>query len=128
MTFKAIYEFEKIWKEKPKFSKHYDYARFLTHIAKNRTVELSIKSTLLAREIFGGFGFLNESPIERLHREALVTPIFKISNFQKLNEIESYYKNFLKLSNYQKQYYAKELLNKFVEFIESTYEDNFFIN
>jgi alkylation response protein AidB-like acyl-CoA dehydrogenase len=153
LTFKAICEFEKVWKEKPKFSRNYDYARFLTHIAKNRTAELSIKSTLLAREIFGGFGFLNESPIERLHREALVTPIWegssniqaldmlevllkknifdlfmedfsKISNPQKLNEIENYYKNFLKLSDYEKQYYAKELLNKFSEFIENAYENN----
>lgn len=46
----------------------------------------------------------------------------KISNPQKLNKIENYYKNFLKLSDYEKQYYAKELLNKFSEFIESSYD------
>jgi len=48
----------------------------------------------------------------------------KISNPQRLNEIENYYKNFLKLSDYEKQYYAKELLNKFSEFIENAYENN----
>ncbi|MEO0144734.1 MAG: acyl-CoA dehydrogenase family protein [candidate division WOR-3 bacterium] len=150
ISFKAISEFNKVFNEKPKFSQYYNYARFLTHIAKNRTAELSIKITLLAREIFGGFGFLLESPIERLHREALVTPVWegssnvqaldmievlfkknifdiflkdfeKIANQNELDDVENYFKNYLKLNDYEKQYYSKELLNKFAHFIENAY-------
>ncbi|MEO0203379.1 MAG: acyl-CoA dehydrogenase family protein [candidate division WOR-3 bacterium] len=150
ISFKAISEFNKVFSEKPKFSEYYNYARFLTHIAKNRTSELSIKSTLIAREIFGGFGFLSESPIERLHREALVTPIWegasnvqaldmlevlfkknvfeiflrdfeKIANQEEIDEIETYFKNYQKLNEYEKQYYSKDLLNKFALFIENVY-------
>lgn len=153
VSFKAIFEFNKVFHEKPKFSDYYHYARFLTHIAKNRTAELSIKSTLIAREIFGGFGFLNESPIERIHREALVTPIWEgasnvqaldmlevlakknvfdifIKDFEKLvsqeeiDRIESYYRNFLKFDEFHRQFYAKELLNNFALFIEKVYEGN----
>jgi len=40
-------------------------------------------------ELLGGLGFLNEYPIERLHREALITPIWEgPSNIQALDMLE----------------------------------------
>jgi hypothetical protein len=43
----------------------------------------------MAMELLGGLGFLNEYPIERLHREALITPIWEgTSNIQALDMLE----------------------------------------
>ena len=43
----------------------------------------------MAMELLGGLGFLNEYPVERLHREALITPIWEgPSNIQALDMLE----------------------------------------
>jgi acyl-CoA dehydrogenase len=90
LTFKAIDEFQKSSNVMPPYNKEYHYARFLTHIAKNLTAEISSKVTQLAMEGFGGIGFLSEYPIERWHREALITPIWEgTSNIQALDMLES---------------------------------------
>ncbi len=90
LTYKAINEFQKSINSRPPYTKEYHYARFLTHIAKNVTAELAANVTQLAMEAFGGIGFLTEYPIERWHREALITPIWEgTSNIQALDMLES---------------------------------------
>ncbi len=43
----------------------------------------------MAMELHGGIGFLEEYPVERLHREALITPIWEgPSNIQALDMLE----------------------------------------
>ncbi len=89
LTFKAIDQFQKSWTEVPPYSEAYHYARLLTHIAKNITAETAACVTKTAMELFGGIGFLNEYPVERLHREALITPIWEgPSNIQALDMLE----------------------------------------
>jgi alkylation response protein AidB-like acyl-CoA dehydrogenase len=89
LAFKAVDQFERSWKDTPPYAAAYHYARMLTHIAKNVTADMSSHVTKGAMELLGGLGFLNEYPIERLHREALITPIWEgPSNIQALDMLE----------------------------------------
>jgi hypothetical protein len=90
LAFKAVDQFERSWKDTPPYTSAYHYARLLTHIAKNVTADMSSHVTKAAMELLGGLGFLNEYPIERLHREALITPIWEgPSNIQALDMLEA---------------------------------------
>ncbi len=89
LALKAVDQFERSWKDTPPYTEAYHYARLLTHIAKNITADMSSYTTKLAMELLGGLGFLNEYPVERLHREALITPIWEgPSNIQALDMLE----------------------------------------
>jgi len=90
LAFKAVDQFERSWKDTPPYTPAYHYARLLTHITKNVTADMSSHVTKAAMELLGGLGFLNEFPIERLHREALITPIWEgPSNIQALDMLEA---------------------------------------
>jgi len=90
LALKAVDQFEKSWKDTPPYTEAYHYGRLLTHITKNITADMSSYTTKLAMELLGGLGFLNEYPIERLHREALITPIWEgPSNIQALDMLEA---------------------------------------
>jgi alkylation response protein AidB-like acyl-CoA dehydrogenase len=90
LVFHAIQAFDRSWRQTPPYSSEYHYARFLSHLAKNRTAEHSDHLTRLGMEIFGGLGFLDDYPMARLHREALVTAIWEgTSNIQALDMLEA---------------------------------------
>ena len=90
LAFKAVDQFERSWKDVPPYTSAYHYARLLTHITKNVTADMASHVTKTAMELLGGLGFLNEYPIERLHREALITPIWEgPSNIQALDMLEA---------------------------------------
>jgi acyl-CoA dehydrogenase len=90
LIFHAIEAFDHAWHDLPPYTAGYHYARFLSHLAKNRTAEHAAECTLLAMELFGGLGFLDEVAVARLHREALVTPIWEgTSNIQALDMLEA---------------------------------------
>ncbi len=89
LIFHAIEAFDRSWQSHPPYDEPYHYARFLSHLAKNRTADHSAFVTQLAMELFGGLGFLDEYAIARFHREALVTPIWEgTSNIQALDMLE----------------------------------------
>ncbi len=89
LAFKAVDQFEKSWKDTPPYTDAYHYGRLLTHVAKNVTADMASNTTKTAMELLGGLGFLNEYPVERLHREALITPIWEgPSNIQALDMLE----------------------------------------
>ncbi|MCE4616836.1 MAG: acyl-CoA dehydrogenase family protein [Aeropyrum sp.] len=93
LALKAAHEFDKSWKDTPPYSERYHYARLLTHIAKNLTAEMAKGVTATAMELWGGIGFLHEFPIERLHREAMILPIWEgTSNIQALDMLEAMHK------------------------------------
>ncbi len=69
LLFHAVEMFDRAWHETPPYSDRYHYARFLSHLTKNRTAEHGAAATQLAMEIFGGLGFLDDFGIARLHRE-----------------------------------------------------------
>ncbi len=89
LVFHAVDAFQKAWHDRPPYSPQYHYARFLSHLAKNRTADHAATVTQLAMELFGGLGFLDEYAVARLHREALITPIWEgTSNIQALELLE----------------------------------------
>ena len=93
LLFHAVDRFDRAWHETPPYSDRYHYARFLSHLTKNRTAEHSAAATQLAMEIFGGLGFLDDFGIARLHRESLVTLIWEgTSNIQALDMLEAMHK------------------------------------
>lgn len=90
LTFHAIQAFDAVWQEHPPYNLEYHYARFLSHLVKNRTADHAAESTRLAIELFGGLGFMEECAVYRLHREALVTAIWEgTSNMQALDLLEA---------------------------------------
>ncbi len=89
LSLKAIQKFNEHWQETPPYSQEYHYARLLAHLAKNMTAEMSARVTRQAMELHGGLGFLEEFPVARWHREALITPIWEgTSNIQALDMLE----------------------------------------
>ena len=93
LVFRAIEAFDRSWKLTPPYSSEYHYARFLSHLAKNRTAEHGAEVTRLAMELFGGVGFMEDFAISRLHRESLVTAIWEgASNIQALDMLEVMHK------------------------------------
>lgn len=90
LVFHAIDRFDKAWGDTPPYTLAYHEARFLSHIAKNSTAEHAAICTRLAMELFGGLGFLEDYAVSRLHREALITPIWEgTSNIQALDMMEA---------------------------------------
>jgi acyl-CoA dehydrogenase len=90
LAFHAIAAFDQSWTDRPPYTSSYHYARFLSHLAKNRTAEHAAEATSRAMEIFGGIGFLEDFAVSRLHREALVTALWEgASNIQALDMLEA---------------------------------------
>jgi alkylation response protein AidB-like acyl-CoA dehydrogenase len=93
LVFHAIDAFDKAWHDVPPYTPRYHYARFLSHLTKNRTADHAAEATKLAMELFGGLGFLEEYAVARLHREALITPIWEgTSNIHALDMLEAMHK------------------------------------
>jgi acyl-CoA dehydrogenase len=93
VSMKAITLFDEAWHDEPPYSGKYHYARLMTHVAKNYTADIASTVTRRAMEIYGGIGFLHEYPVERWHREALITPIWEgTSNIQALDMLEAMWK------------------------------------
>jgi acyl-CoA dehydrogenase len=90
LAFHAVDKFDGAWHARPPYTPQYHYARFLTHLAKNRTADHAAAVTAMAMELFGGLGFLEEYAVARWHREALITPIWEgPSNIQALDFLET---------------------------------------
>lgn len=93
LAFHAVDAFDRAWRQRPPYDDGYHYARFLGHLAKNRTADHAAEVTRLAMELFGGLGFLEEFAVARWHREALITPIWEgPSNIQALDLLEAMHK------------------------------------
>ena len=90
LAFYGVKKFDEVWEEKPPYTPRYHFARFVTHLAKNRTADHASAMTAMAMELFGGLGFLEEYAVAHWHREALITPIWEgPSNIQALDFLES---------------------------------------
>lgn len=93
LAFHAVETFDGAWHDRPPYTPAYHYARFLSHLAKNRTADHAAEITRLGMEIFGGLGFLEEYAVARWHREALITPIWEgPSNVQAIDMLEAMHK------------------------------------
>ncbi|MFG1519544.1 MAG: acyl-CoA dehydrogenase family protein [Thermoplasmataceae archaeon] len=89
LAFKAAREFQRSFMQTPPYTDEYHYARMLAHMAKNITADMASYVSEMAMQLHGGLGFLKEFPVERLHREALITPIWEgPSNIQAIDFLE----------------------------------------
>lgn len=90
LAFYGVQKFDGAWLDRPPYTARYHLARFITHVAKNRTAEHAAAMTAMGMELFGGLGFLEEYGVARWHREALITPIWEgPSNIQALDFLET---------------------------------------
>ncbi|MDA8195390.1 MAG: acyl-CoA dehydrogenase family protein [Thermaerobacter sp.] len=90
LAFYGVKKFDEAWDDRPPYTDRYHLARFITHLAKNRTADHAASMTSLGMELFGGLGFLEEYAVARWHREALITPIWEgPSNIQALDFLET---------------------------------------
>lgn len=77
LAFDAVFSLAKSAGEMPPYSPDAQVMRFTTHIAKLVTAEQAVRGTALAMEVRGGMGYLEEEPLAKLARDALVTPIWE---------------------------------------------------
>jgi acyl-CoA dehydrogenase len=118
---------------KPPYNDKYNYARFITHIAKNMAAWSSDHITQYSMEIFGGIGFFEEFPMPKFHRDALVTSIWEgTSNIQALDMIETILKkgvasmffNDLKTRNEKiEDVKMKERIRERIKFVENQFNN-----
>jgi acyl-CoA dehydrogenase len=81
--------FSGVWDVRPPYSRGYHFARTISHMAKNLASWSSDYVTRYAMELLGGKGFLHEFPIEKFHRDSIVTSIWEgTSNIQALDLLE----------------------------------------
>ncbi len=86
LAFDAVFRLSRAGQERPPFTEATHLLRFTTHIAKLVTAEQAVRGTQLAMEILGGIGYLEEGPLAKLVRDALVTPVWEGgANIQALN-------------------------------------------
>jgi acyl-CoA dehydrogenase len=110
IAFHAVDAFDHAWHDRPPYTPRYHYARFLSHLAKNRTADHAAEITRLGMEVFGGLGFLEEYAVARWHREALITPIWEgPSNVQAVDMLEAM----------QKKHAHEQFLEEFTPLLES---------
>ncbi len=111
--------FEKVWQQKPPYSEEYHAFRLLTHMTKYYTAEQAIRTTRWAMEVWGGIGTLEEFPVERLLREALVLAIWEGTQHRHALdalEVIKRKKAHLKLAELIPQEHRKEFVRKIEEF------------
>lgn len=76
-------------KEVPPYGDGYHFARMMTHITKNIASQYGSRITQYCLEVVGGKGFMSEFPLEKFHRDELVTSIWEgTSNMQALDLLE----------------------------------------
>ncbi len=89
LAFDPVFAFNEVWKEQVPYSPAYHLMRFATHAAKLLTAEQAVRECPLAMEILGGPGYLEEYPMSKLVRDALVTPVWEGgANVQALDALE----------------------------------------
>ncbi len=77
LAWASAFMYEKVWDLKPPYNDEYHAFRLLTHMSKYYTAEHAIRTARWAMEVWAGIGTLQEFPVERLLREALVLAIWE---------------------------------------------------
>ena len=67
----------KVFLERPPYSKDYHAFRLLAHLSKFWTAEIAVQTSKWAMEVNAGMGVLGEYGVERLLREAMILPIWE---------------------------------------------------
>ncbi len=77
LAFDGAFRLARALRERPPYSDETHLLRLTAHVAKLVTAEQAVRGCALAMEIHGGRGYLEEFPVAKLLRDALVTPIWE---------------------------------------------------
>ncbi|MDE1819602.1 MAG: acyl-CoA dehydrogenase family protein [Euryarchaeota archaeon] len=77
LAFDPAFSFDEVWKDRPPKSDAALLFRLATHAAKLATADQAVRGTYSALEVLGGPGYLEEFPLAKLVRDAMVTPVWE---------------------------------------------------
>ncbi len=77
LAWKAVQHLNEIWRETPPYSERYHVFRLVAHLAKYWTSEIAPQFAHWAMEVHGALGVLEEFPVERWFREAMILTIWE---------------------------------------------------
>ena len=121
LAWEAVEALDGVFLEKPRYSRAYHTFRLIAHMAKYWTAEVSVRAAKWAMEVHGGMGVLEEYPVERLLREAMILPIWEgTAHRQVLDGIEAVVKKDAHLGLYErfKDYAGAEEIRRIGEEIK----------
>ncbi len=121
LAWEAVEALDGVFLEKPRYSRAYHTFRLIAHMAKYWTAEVSVRAAKWAMEVHGGMGVLEEYPVERLLREAMILPIWEgTAHRQVLDGIEAIVKKDAHLGLYErlKDYAGAEEIRRIGEEIK----------
>lgn len=103
LAWEAVEALDGVYLERPRYSQAYHTFRLLAHMAKYWTAEVAVGASRWGIEVHGGMGVLDEYPVERLLREALILPIWEgTSHRQILDGIEAVVKKDAHIGLYER--------------------------
>ncbi len=121
LAWEAVEALDGVYLEKPRYSQAYHTFRLIAHMAKYWTAEVSVSAAKWAMEVHGGMGVLEEYPVERLLREAMILPIWEgTAHRQVLDGIEAIVKKDAHIGLYErfKDYAGAEEIRRIGEEIK----------
>lgn len=77
LAWESVRLLDRVWEERPRYSRRYHLFRLLAHLAKYWTAEVAVRTARWTLEVYGGLGALEEMRVERWLREALILPIWE---------------------------------------------------
>ena len=77
LAFEPAFAFDAVWKDRPARTPGFLLFRYATHAAKLVTADQAVRGACATMEIFGGPGYLEEFPVAKLVRDALVVPVWE---------------------------------------------------
>ncbi len=77
LAFDPAFSFDAVWMDRPPKTPGALLFRFATHAAKLTTADQAVRGACSAMEVLGGPGYLEEFPVAKLVRDALVVPIWE---------------------------------------------------
>ena len=77
LAWESAQRLDQVWRENRPDSQRYHLFRLVAHLAKYWTAELAVQIAKWAMEVHGGLGALQEYPVERWFREAMIYAIWE---------------------------------------------------
>ncbi len=77
LAWETVLLLNEVWQERPPYSGRYHLFRLLAHLAKYWTAEFAAQTAKWSMEVHGALGVLEEFPVERWFREAMILAIWE---------------------------------------------------
>lgn len=77
LGWEAVQLLNEVWQERPPYSDRYHLFRLVAHLAKYGTAEFAAQTAKWAMEVHGALGVVEEFPVERWFREAMILAIWE---------------------------------------------------